>query len=251
MTVIAVMADPARPGLVLSDLAETSPLTEAEAADLYAAMVKDTMRAVARSGGELLVNFRPDDLLPDEFVTETAAEAEVRALAADALDDVSAARFEPQVGSTPSARAGNTITHLLREEQVTSAAVVNATTPFLTRPGVDQAAMKLRSSEVVLGPGLDGGIYYAGFTDTVDFSDALAAPALETLVDLANDEGYDTDFLPVQPTVETGDDLATLVSLVRARVEAERIVPEFTATFVDDLGLEVDASGGSATVVRE
>lgn len=243
MTVVAVLADPARAGLVLPDLAETSPLTASEAADLYAAMLKDALRAVARSGGDLLVNFRTDETLPDEFVTDVAAEAAVRTLAIDALGDVSDVRFEPQVGSTSSARAGNTVTHLLREEDATSAAVVPVTTPLLTRPGVDQAAMKLRRSPVVLGPGLHGGVYYAGFTDVVDFAEAFAPPALETFTDLAAAEGYDTDFLPVQPTVATGDDLATLVSLLRARVRAERIVPEFTTTLVHDWGLAVDADG--------
>lgn len=251
MTVVAVLVDPARPGLVFPDLAETSPLSETEVADLYAAMCKDTFQAVARSGGDLLVNYRPDDLLPDEFVTDTAAEAEVRTLAVDALDDPSGARFEQQVGSTQSARAGNTITHLLREEQANSAAVVPVNTPMLTRPGVDQAAMKLRRSPVVLGPGQHGSVYYAGFTDTVDFADCFTPPAIETFTDLAGDADHETDFLPMQPTLSTGDDLATLLSILRARVEAERIVPEFTTTFLFESGLELDTGGGTPELVRE
>lgn len=250
MTVVAVLADPPRPGLVLPHLAETSPLAEPEVADLYAAMCKDTFRAVARSGGDLLVNFRPDDLLPDEFVTDVAAEAEVRTLAVDALDDVGSARFEPQVGSTASARAGNTVAHLLREEQATSAAVVPVTTPMLTRPGVDQAAMKLRRSQVVLGPGQHGEVYYAGFTDTVDFAECFTPPALESFTDLAAAEGRETDFLPMQPTVSTGEELATLLSVLRARVAAERIVPEFTTTFLFESGLELDADGARPELVR-
>lgn len=250
MTVVAALVDPARPGLVFPDLVESSPLTDEEVADLYAAMCKDTFRAVARSGGDLLVNYRPDDLLPDEFVTDTAAEAEIRTLAVDALDGVGSVRFEPQVGSTRSARAGNTITHLLREEQATSAAVVPVNTPLLTRPGVDQAAMKLRRSPVILGPGQHGEIYYAGFTDTVDFTECFAPPAIETFTDLAGDAGHETDFLPMQPTLSTGDDLATLLSILRARVQAERIVPEFTTTFLFESGLEVDAGGDRPELVR-
>lgn len=250
MTVVAVLADPARPGLVFPELPESSPLTEGEAAELYAAMLKDTMRAVARSGGDLLVNYRPDDLLPDEFVTDTAAEAEIRVLANDALDDVSGARFEPQVGSTLSARAGNTVTHLLREEGVTSAAVVPVNTSLLTRPGVDQAAMKLRRSPVVLGPGLHGDVYYAGFTETIDFEESFTPPSLETFTRLATEAGHDADFLPVQPTITTGDDLASLVSILRARLRAERIVPEFTTSLVDQWGLAVDGEDRRFELVR-
>ncbi|ELK55755.1 hypothetical protein D320_02987, partial [Haloferax sp. BAB-2207] len=84
MTVIAVLAEPPRPGLVLSELAETSPLSEAEAADLYAAMLKDVCIAVERSGGDLLVNYRAEDDLPDEFAGDHDSEAEIRSVVADA-----------------------------------------------------------------------------------------------------------------------------------------------------------------------
>jgi glycosyltransferase A (GT-A) superfamily protein (DUF2064 family) len=239
MTVVAVLADPPREGLVLPELAETSPLTEAEAADCYAAMLKDVLVAVERSGGDLLVNYRPDDLLPDDHVTDTAAEAELRALAASALDDVSTARFEPQVGSTFSARAGNTVTHLLREEEATSAAVVRGNAPFLARTIVDSAAMKLRRSSVVLGPSTDGRVYYSAFTAPVDFEDAYDAPAVETLTNRGRDAGHEVDYIPMTPVVERGEDLLTALPFLSARLAAERIVPAYTAEFVNEHGLHV------------
>ncbi|WP_284013945.1 hypothetical protein [Halobaculum litoreum] len=239
MTVVAVLADPPRPGLVLSDLVETTPLSAADAAALYAATLKDTMRAVERSGGDLLVNVRPDDLLPDEHVDDTSSEAELRALAGDALEDVTDARFEPQVGSTFSARAGNTATHLLREEGVDSVAVTRGTAPLLTRPVVDSAAMKLRQHQTVLGPSTRGRTYYAGFTAPVDYADAFEGPELETLVDRANDAGHAVDFLPLHVGVETAADLRDLLPVLWARIAAERVVPEHTATFVHDRGLRV------------
>jgi hypothetical protein len=251
MTTIAVLADPPRDGLVATDLAATSPLTEAEAADLYAAMLRDVFVAVDRSGGDLLVNYRPDDLLPDEHVTETAAEAAVRAVAADALEELDGVRFEPQVGSTFDARAGNTVTHLLREEGVTSAAVVEGTTPFLTRPLIDSAAMKLRRSAVVLGPSTRGRRYYAGFTDSVDFAGAFDPPELETLTARGRAAGHDVDFLPIQPVIETGADLLDALPIIDARVDAERAVPVHTATALDDFGLCVDHEGPEPRLVRD
>jgi len=254
MTVVAVLADPPRPGLPVPRLATTSPLSESEAASLAAAMLKDTLRAVEASGGDLLVNYRPDDLLPDRHVRPgESAEAAVRSLADDALDDPEAARFEVQVGSTLSARAGNTVTHLLETEGVQSAAVVRGDTPLLKRSTIDSAAMNLRTNEVVLGPSTDGRVYYAGFTAPIDFEGAFAEPALETLVDGANDAGHDTEFLAMLPTVRTGADLATLVSSIRARWQAGRVVPEHTATFVVEHGLTVVSNGedGTPTLVRE
>ena len=235
MTVIAVLADPPREGLVLSELVEATPLTAAEAAELYAAMFRDVCLAVERSGGDLLVNYRAEESLPGECVGEATPEAELRGHAADALGGTETVRFEPQVGSSFSARAGNTVTHLLREEGADSVAVLRPTAPFLGRTHVDSAAMKLRSSAVVLGPAPDGRVHYAAFADTVDFEGAFADPEreLETLTTRARDAGHDVDFLPMLPVLERGSDVGTGLPFLRARLGAERIVPANTAAFVD------------------
>lgn len=251
MTVIAVFADPPREGLAGSELAATSPLSEAEAAEFYAAMLKDAFLTVDRSGGDLLVNYRPDDLLPEQFRDGQTAEAEVRGLVADALGDTRNARFEVQVGSTFDARAGNTVTHLLREEGVQSVAIVRGNVPFLPRTVIDSAAMKLRNNEVVLGPSTRGRVYYAAFTEPVDFTDAFTEPELETLSASAAGADNRIEYIPMQPTVETGDDLLTFLPLLESRISAERIVPKHTATFVRDVGLRVVADDGDARVVRD
>ena len=238
MTVVAVLCDPPRSGLVLPGLVEEGPLSGAEAADLYAAMLKDTFLAVDRSGGDLLVNYRPEELLPDEHrETDVAAEAAVRALAADALDDLDDVRFEVQVGSSYAARAGNTATHLLREEGVDSVATIRGTAPFLTRTAVDSAAMKLRSTPVVLGPAPTGRVFYAAFTEPIDFTDAFTAPEVSTLAARGDAAGLDVDFLPMQPVLRTAEDLDTVLPLLAARRDAGRIVPKWTAPLVAELGL--------------
>jgi len=170
MTVIAVLASPPREGLVLPALSETSPLSAAAVTDLYEAMLADTFQAIDRSGAELLVNYPDSEQLPDAHRTDTEPVAELRAIVADALDDPSDVRFEPQVGSTFSARAGNTVTHLLREEEAASAAIIRGTAPLLSRTMIDGAAMKLRTNDVVVGPASEGRVYYAGFTEVIDFA---------------------------------------------------------------------------------
>ncbi|NEU56437.1 hypothetical protein [Halorussus sp. MSC15.2] len=251
MTVIAVFADPPRPGLVLPRLAESSPLSPAEAADLYAASLKDTVRAVERSGGELLVNYRDEEMIPEGHDGDRKAEAEVRALVTDALADPGEARFEVQVGSTVSARAGNTISHLLEQEEVQSAAVAPGTAPMLTRKEIDSAAMKLRRNEVVLGPSESGRVHFTGFTETIDFEDAYATPAVETLATRATDAGHEVGFLPANTTVETGADLASLVAVLNARMSAGRTVPEHTTTLLREWGLRVAEGEDGPELVRE
>ena len=156
MTVVAVLANPPREGLVATGLAESTPLSTAEAADLYEALFRDAVLAVHRSGGELLVNYPVDDDLPAAHRTDTAPEAELRTLVADTLGGTEDVRFERQVGSSFGARAGNTVTHLLREENADSVAVVTPQAPMLSRTVIDSAAMKLRTNEVVLGPSTRG-----------------------------------------------------------------------------------------------
>ncbi|MFC7154223.1 hypothetical protein ACFQPA_01975 [Halomarina halobia] len=242
MTTVAVLCDPPRPGLVLSSLVETSPLTAEEVSDLYAAMLGDVVRAVESSGGELLVNYRPDESLPGSFADgEASAEAEVRAVVRGALKRPDEARFEVQVGQTFAGRAGNTATHLLDREGVTTVAVVEPSAAFLARSHVDNAAMKLRRSEVVLGPTTRGRVYYAGFAGTIDYADAYASPAIETLTDRALDVGHEVDYLPMLPVIETGEDLADALTLLRARQRAGRIVPERTTAALDETGLTVVA----------
>jgi hypothetical protein len=244
MTVVAVLADPPREGLVLPELSRTAPISPAEAATLYRAMLQDVVLAVDRSGADLLVNYRPDESLPDEYVTGTASEAAVRAVVAEALADPSTARYERQVGSTPSARAGNTVTHLLREEGERTAAIVRPTAPFLTRAHVDSAAMKLRNAGVVLQPAPDGRVGYAGFAAPIDFEGTLGDGALETLTDRGRAADLGVDFLPFVPVVETGSDLKSALPLLGARVTADRLVPERTARLVAEWGLGVEYADG-------
>lgn len=249
MTVHALLVDPPRDGLVLPSLAETAPLTESEAAGLYAAMVKDAMRAVSASGGDLLVNYRPNDLLPEEHRGRDV-EAVMREHAESALDDVDEVRFEVQVGSSFEARAGNSATHLLREEDVASVAILDGKSPTLSRPSLDSAAMKLRRHGAVLGPAPAGRVSYLGLTDPIDFEGAFTPPELPTLAAHAGDAGLDVDFLPMHPAVETGDDLLTLLAVLDARRSAGRAVPESTAAFLDEVGLHIVEEDGDRRLER-
>jgi hypothetical protein len=244
MTVVAVLADPPREGLVCSSLVAETPLSAAQAVRLYEAALVDTCRAVDRSGGDLIVNYRPADLLPDEYA-DCEAKAAVRDALGDAVEDP---RLEPQVGSTPSARVGNTITHLLDSEDARTAAVLDPLAPLVERTHVDDAAMQLRRHDAVLGPATGGRVYYAGFAEPIDFTDALAPPELETLTDRAADADAGVGFLSSLPSLATPAGLVELVTTVRARERAGAIVPTETATAVTDIGLRVVADDGERGV---
>ena len=246
MTTVAVLADPPIEGFVLPELAG-GPLDESETATLYTAMLTDICRAVEASGAELLVNYRPDEQVPDGIDSKQR----IKAALEQALEAPTQARYEVQVGSDVAARAGNTVTHLLEQEGVKTAAVVEPSAGLLTRQQIDSAAMKLRSSEVVLGPATDGRLYYAGFGEPVDFEAAYATPTIETLTERAGEADHAVDFLPTTPIVETPADLRTVVPLLRSRHRAERVVPPRTTAVIEEFGLRVQDGDGGPELVRE
>ncbi len=238
MTTVAVLADPPVEGFVLPELGN-GLLDESEKTALYTAMLTDVCRAVEASGAELLVNYRPAEQVPDGVDPESAVREPLEA----ALDAPGQARYEVQVGSSLSARVGNTVTHLLEQEGVNTAAAVEPTAGLLTRQLIDSAAMKLRSSGVVLGPSTSGRVYYAGFAEPVDFEAGYATPAVKTLTDRAMDADLGVDFLPTAPVLQTPADLRTVVPLLRARHRAERVVPPRTTTLITEFALQLSADG--------
>ena len=247
MTVIVVLADPPEPGLAFPDLAEGTPISEAEAARLYEAMLVDVCRTVQAGGADLLVNYRPADRLPVED-----PEAALRDALADELEEPAGARYEVQVGETFAGRVGNTVTHLLEEEGERQVAVTTPAAPFLRRDHVGGLGMSLRTEEVAVAPAWGGRVALAGFTEPVDFEDTFATPAVETLVMRARDAGLSVDFLPRQPVVETPSDLADAVAYATARLRAERLVPARTVGVIEDLGLRaIEAEEDGLDLSRE
>lgn len=243
MTVVALLARRPDEGVVLTGLADETPLSTAEAATLYEAMLADTMAAVRNSGGDLLVNYAPGE---DDAETE----ARLRSVAASTLDDPDDIRFEVQVGSTESAVVGNTITHLLETEDAATAAVLRPEAPLVGRALVDSAAMKLRRNDVVLGPAEDGHVYYAGFGDPIDFENALAPPTVETLATRAVDAGLDVALESQHSLVRSAAGLRTVLATLQARRSAGLPLPEATTDVVDQLGLVVEGEGDAPVLRR-
>ncbi|SDQ92888.1 DUF2064 domain-containing protein [Natronobacterium texcoconense] len=246
--IVVVPVDPPREGLVLSELVESTLLSETEAVRLYEAAVIDVVRTAVDSGGNLLVNYRDEETLPEKAADEGGdAESEVRSLVADALEGTDTAiddvRFERQVGSSKSARVGNTVTHLLEREGPDSVGVLEPTAPTVGRSDVDGAAMALRRHDVVLGPSSDGRTYLAAFTEPIDFEAAYTPPELATLATRVGDAGLGLGFAPAVPTVATPSGLTSTIATLEAQRVAGRLGATATAAVVDDIGLCVGDGG--------
>jgi len=247
MPTVAVLADPPVEGAVLGDLVDAGPLTAAGAAELYAAMLGDVCEAVQHGVGELLVNYRP----AEQVGADIDSRARLEAALADELPRPTDARYEVQVGQTFAGRVGNTATHLLEAEAVDSVVALEPTAAFVSRETLGTVGMRLRTRDAVVGPTTDGRAYLAGFSDPIDFGDAYAEPAVETLGARARDAELEVDFAPMLPVIERPADLVTAVSQLRARVNAGRNVPPRTATFVADHDLQVVSRDGELSAVGD
>ncbi len=235
MTTIVVLAEPPTAECVPSLLPDSFP--GEKHVQLYRAMLADVCAAIQHGEGNLLVNYRQPEAVPEGVDPEK--------LLADLLDSELTApdevRYEVQVGESYAGRVGNTLTHLLETEGKETVAVVEPTAIFLRREHIGNAAMQLRTSDVVLGPAPGGRVYFGAFAEPIDFTDAYAEPAIETLTERAIDAGLDVSFLPMTPFVEGPADLSTAISLLRARKRAGRIVPERTAALIEQWGLSTDS----------
>ena len=248
--IVVVPVDPPRDGLVLGSLVENTSITPAEASRLYEATLVDVIRTVDSSGGELLVNYRkaesirPSDYIEPEGKTspdvgEGSLAESIRSIVTRTLEDGTDVRVEPQIGSTRAGRVGNTVTHLLEQEDHSSVGVLEPTVPLVGRTEIDGAAMSIRRNDVVLGPSPGGDIYLACFAEPIDFTDVFEPPALATLADRAAAAGLQVGFAPMLPTVETVGDLCSTVAGVRARQSAGGPVPDATSMVLDELGLRI------------
>jgi len=251
--IVVVPVDPPRAGLVCSELVAQTPLSPADAAYLYEAATVDVLRSVRASGGDLLINYRDEETLPvvvgpeGEGVAEdegdgtppTNPEAEIRALAARALEGTDEIRFERQVGSTRAARVGNTVTHLLEQEDAASVGILEPAAAGIERTHIDGAAMSIRRNDVVLGPGPSGSAYFTAFSEPIDFTDFDTTPELATLAGRCEDAGLEVGLAPMLPTIASETGLCSTIALCEARRVAGRGGLEATAAAIDELGLVV------------
>ncbi len=239
--IVVVPVDPPREGLSLSALSATAPITDAEACRLYEASVTDVVSAVEQSGGDLLVNYRDKETLP-EGVTADDPESELSEWLTDVLEDDDV-RLERQVGSTRSARIGNTVTHLLKRENASAVGVLEPTVPLVRRGEIDSTAMALRRHEVVLGPGSAGGTYLSAYTKPIDFTDAYTTPSLSTLARQSAGADCSLGFAPMLPTLETADGLRETMTTLEARAIADRPGGSATAAVLDEIAITIGTDG--------
>lgn len=236
MTTVVVVADPPVQEAVSLEL-PGAPLSDADITALYGAMLADVCATVQHASGDLLVNYPAES--PDGIDAETT----LRDHLAGELPDPESARYEVQVGADDAERIGNALTHLLETEEEATAAVLDPTAPLFRRKHFGKASMELRSNEVVLGPTPGGGIYFAGFVESIDFDDALAPPAIGTLSERAVDAGLDVSQLSMLPRLVDADGLRTGLALIRARQRAGFPVPERTVELFEEWDLTLENAG--------
>lgn len=227
MTTVIVLADPPVEGVACNELVEQTDLTPSDGLALYEALVADTMATLERSTVDILVNYPQADAIPGD-AEDIDPKARLRELTANAMtpDRFEEIRFEPQVGGNFSAKAGNAITHLIRDEDAQSATVLDPCVPRLARSIVDEGALKLRRADVVLGPAARGDVYFAGFSDLIDFTDVFETQPIEAVTREAIANDLAVDFLRTREVLSTPADLRGVLTRLNANTLAGKPLPE-------------------------
>lgn len=233
MIVVAFVDPPETGRRYVQSLIDADLLDPTEARILYEGAVTDVLRVARESSGAVLVNYSEPDEVSDP-------EERVRALVSAAIDDTDDVRYERQVGSSRSARVGNTVTHLLEREAEVSVAVLEPTVPLVRRSDVDGVMMSVRRNDVVLGSNAAGDVYLSAFSDSVDFTDAYEPPALATLTQRASADDLAVGFAPTVPTIDTEAGLAATIATIEARDAAGKPIPTAIAETIEDLGLQTN-----------
>jgi len=194
---LAVMAKAPIAGTVKTRL--VPPLTPAQAADVYRALLTDQLEHLkALTAADLYVAYTPGharavfaDLLPPEFCCF------------------------PQRGDDLGTRMGHVVDHLLAQKYE-NVVLIGSDLAALPLDYLERAfeSLSTQLNRVILGPSRDGGYYLVGMSQrtpemfqgmTWSHGQVLA----QTLLKLT-DLGIDTELLPVWFDVDTVDDLREL-----------------------------------------
>jgi hypothetical protein len=233
MTTVVVLADPPVRECVPTLLPESGDSGRNVA--LYRAMLADVCATIQHGEADVLINYRDPETVPDHVDPE----ATVRELLESELAEPDAVRYEVQAGSDDASKIGNALTHLLDTEEQPTAGFARPTALFVRREHIGTTAMHLRTSDVVVGPATGGRVSFGAFTESLDFTDVFAPPAVETLTERARSAGLDVAFLPTTPLWEEPADRRSVLSLLRARMRAGALVPDRTADLIADWSLPV------------
>ncbi len=202
------------------------------ATDLYRGAAMDVVRAVAASGGDLLINYRHEETLPAGTTVDDPV-GRVQELVSTALGETESVRFERQVGSNKSARVGNTVTHLLEREGVQTVGVLEPTAALVGRTEIDGLAMALRRNDVMLGPSLTGDVYVAAFAEPIDFTAVYADRPVATIAEAGVAADLAVGFAPRVPTVASRTGIRGTAAEIIARRAAGTAIPEATAEVLE------------------
>ncbi|MEI6857792.1 TIGR04282 family arsenosugar biosynthesis glycosyltransferase [Psychrilyobacter sp.] len=145
----------------------------------------------------------------------------------------------PQRGENLGEKMKNVFIHLfsLGYENIV---LFGADIPEITETDIENALKKLKKSDLVFGPTLDGGYYLVGMKKIheIVFSDEIkwgSASVFEKTINLIKKKGIDVDLIDIQEDIDTKDDLINLYKRIK-----NTSVCKNTEKFVEGLGERID-----------
>ena len=232
---IVVFAKDPRPGSVKTRL--TPFLSPEEAADLYQAFIRDTLRiALCVPGAQICVAFTPQE-----------AEASLQS-----LTESNAIEWFPQSGDSLGSRLQAAFDHAFHKG-ASRVVTIGSDCPSLPPSLLSQALEALSESDVVLGPATDGGYYLIGLANQGSGNDRYRTlfkdiawsteTVYEQTLDAIDDVRLTLMELPEWSDVDQPADLLRLIDQVRWHRDAgDRDLAMYTEPMLHALRARIETT---------
>lgn len=246
MTALAVPVPPSDVMRIRDRLVASTPLTFDEVTKLMVATCQDVCHAVAGSGGEaFIVPLEPETSIPG-WTNPSEITEEIARTATDADNEITVTPTQP-VDETGMQR----LLDLVRERSdEASLAVVTPVTPLIQRRHVDAAAMRLRTSDVVVGPTSRCGWYFFGVSRETDLTLGPDACALPTITRDVLEAEVSIASIPFLPRMETNEELSTILGLVDLATITDPARAPFTRSWAERTGIQIGVEDGGVQITR-
>ncbi len=144
----------------------------------------------------------------------------------------------PQEGSDLGERMHNAFRYVI-SKGYNEVILIGSDIPDIQDNELREAFIKLRYSDMVLGPTLDGGYYLIGMREANKeiFNNKLKwgnKSVLEGTIDIANSLGLDVELVNKHRDIDTKEDLIHFKNMIDSNGFKDKILPQNTIKFIND-----------------
>ena len=231
MTAIVVALPPRSIAKTTDTIVDETPLSREQTTAILDGVVQDGLRAAHESGGPLSIWI-------DESTRTVSEWNDPRGHARNLIEGALPSDAPMPEIDTESPTEYAAIAAAIERTNEASGAVLIPGTPFVQRRHIDEAAMRLRQTDVVLGPATAGTWYLFGHREEVEFSYPEDSYLSSTIARQATASDYSMNLLRTLPGIWDGNSLADAVTTLTIADYADLSVGPFTRAWLEQHSIQ-------------